>query len=674
MRTRAKGWMAAALLALGVPWGQAAVTLWGQFGQGMVVQRGQPVRLSGTAPALSRVALALGGASTAIQSDGNGSWSGELSPLPAGGPYTLTVTGEAGESLTVSDILSGDVWLWAGDQGPRSPARAVDMLPAGAIGADIRVYGSQPTSGGGLKGPQREAAGTGWQVAGTERQPQATVEMVQFALAMRQLTGVPVGLIVCTAAKTPIESWISAEGFRQGRRRQELDDLAGGQRGDPALGRRLWARLESWEAEVLAPCREKNGLETSMAGGDLDDSRWSPCQVPEASGAGRPAVTWYRRRIVVPAGWNGHRLRLRLGRIGASHQVYFNGELIGAVHERGQELDDSVSSCTIPPERVRAGQENLLAVRLIDFTGEGCLAGPGAALFISPEGEEHVRLSLSGTWRQQQVCQLAVKSASARPRTDADPAAPIFLTALFNTMIAPWTVVAVRGIIWEHGTRQAGQHREYLGLLPLLIRDWRRAWAQEKLPFVIVQLGAAAAALPADPWQDEEPADHAWASLREVQAAVAAGMPATGLCLGLQGDGQRREFGVSPMPLGLRLAAEAGRLCGLKTGTTAGPLFHRQEIQGETVRLAFRQTGSGLCTSDEAAPAGFSVAGRDGRFFPAEAVLEGDIVVVRSDRVPLPVSARYGWSGNPSRCNFYNRDGYPAVPFRSQPPDYLKLP
>lgn len=673
MRTSARRWIKGAVLAASIAWpAAAAIAVLGQFADGLVLQREQPVRLSGTAPASSRLRLALGGHDAVVSSDSAGQWRCRLPPLPAGGPYTLTVTDETGARLVVDDILCGDLWLWAGDlQTPLHPAEK-DFQNNHPIGPDVRIFRSLATAGGALAGPLRRALGPGWQRL--DMCPQADAEMLDFAAAMRQLTGIPLGLIVCQAAESPIASWISADGLRRGRRRQELDDLDAARRHDPLLEERQQRRQEDWEAEALASCLGKNGLDTAPADEPSDDRRWSPCQVPEKNGAGGAAITWYRRRITIPAGWRGHRLRLRLGHIGVSHQIYFNGELVSAARPHGPGHAPAPSHCLIPPEHVRAGQNNLLAVRLIDFSGLGCLAGPANEYFISPEGEEQVRLSLSGTWRRQQLCQIPLAAVPPRPRPVADPGATAFPTALFNTLIAPWTNHPLRGIIWQHGAGQTGQCQDYVQGLPLLIRDWRRAWGDAELPFVVVQLGAAPADPAIDPWQDEEPPEHPWASLREVQAAVAAEMPATGLCLALAIDRQPSPNGLNLPSFGRRLAAEAGRLGRLHFGTTSGPLFHHLEVRDDSIRLAFRQTGGGLATADGAAPAGFSVAGRDDRYFPAEATLEGDVVVVRSDRVPRPLTARYGWAGDPQRCNLCNREGYPAVPFRSQPPDYLKIP
>ena len=63
---------------------------------------------------------------------------------------------------------------------------------------------------------------------------------------------------------------------------------------------------------------------------------------------------------------------------------------------------------------------------------------------------------------------------------------------------------------------------------------------------------------------------------------------------------------------------------------------------------------------------GFVIAGEDKVFHPGKAEIKGDKVVVTSDKVTKPVAVRYGWVNfaKPT-LNFFNEDGLPASPFRT---------
>ena len=62
----------------------------------------------------------------------------------------------------------------------------------------------------------------------------------------------------------------------------------------------------------------------------------------------------------------------------------------------------------------------------------------------------------------------------------------------------------------------------------------------------------------------------------------------------------------------------------------------------------------------------FAIAGEDGNFVRADAVIQDDSVVVSAQDIPTPVAVRYAWAMNPSRGNLlYNKEGIPASPFRT---------
>jgi sialate O-acetylesterase len=87
--------------------------------------------------------------------------------------------------------------------------------------------------------------------------------------------------------------------------------------------------------------------------------------------------------------------------------------------------------------------------------------------------------------------------------------------------------------------------------------------------------------------------------------------------------------------------------------------FRGPTIQGRTARVTFNHA-SGLRGSLE----GFQLAGADGVYFTADAVLEGDTIVLTSTEVPSPKTVRYGWSDT-VHAGLFNGAGLPAVPFRT---------
>ena len=103
----------------------------------------------------------------------------------------------------------------------------------------------------------------------------------------------------------------------------------------------------------------------------------------------------------------------------------------------------------------------------------------------------------------------------------------------------------------------------------------------------------------------------------------------------------------------------------------SGPAFRQARAEGGTLRVAFDTGGDGLVSRGGGPVRGFAIAGADGRYLYADAAIEGDEVVLRSEGVPAPKTVRYAWAGVPD-ATLANRSGLPAVPFRTDgfpPPD-----
>jgi sialate O-acetylesterase len=94
------------------------------------------------------------------------------------------------------------------------------------------------------------------------------------------------------------------------------------------------------------------------------------------------------------------------------------------------------------------------------------------------------------------------------------------------------------------------------------------------------------------------------------------------------------------------------------------------KIEGSAIRLRFTHSGDGLLAKGGTLH-WFQIAGSDRMFVDAEAVIEGDTVVVKSTKVAAPVAVRYAWDNYPEGSNFFNQEGLPAAPFRTDNWDAL---
>ncbi len=116
--------------------------------------------------------------------------------------------------------------------------------------------------------------------------------------------------------------------------------------------------------------------------------------------------------------------------------------------------------------------------------------------------------------------------------------------------------------------------------------------------------------------------------------------------------------------VGRRLAQQAlAKTYGRKI-VAGGPIYEAMKKDGDRIVLKFGDAGSGLVAKDGDLKT-FAVAGADRRFVEAQAVIVNDFVVVRSIEVAEPVAVRYAWAINPAECNLFNKEGFPASPFRT---------
>jgi sialate O-acetylesterase len=221
---------------------------------------------------------------------------------------------------------------------------------------------------------------------------------------------------------------------------------------------------------------------------------------------------------------------------------------------------------------------------------------------------------------------------------------------LYNGMIAPLTPMAIRGVIWYQGETNSKLDRApiYSRIFSDMILDWRRQWGVGDFPFLFVQISN----FKSTPAED-------WATLRQQQLKTLA-VHNTAMAVTIDIGNPDNVHPTDKVDVGLRLARAARVLSYGETLEYSGPIFRQATPEGGSIRAWFDHA-KGL-TARGGAPTSFEVAGIDGKFAPATAVIEGETIVVTSAAVAEPVSVRYGWANSPE-CNLFNGEGLPASPF-----------
>ncbi|MFC7523767.1 sialate O-acetylesterase [Parapedobacter sp. GCM10030251] len=231
-------------------------------------------------------------------------------------------------------------------------------------------------------------------------------------------------------------------------------------------------------------------------------------------------------------------------------------------------------------------------------------------------------------------------------------------TLLFNAMINPLIPYTIKGAIWYQGESNAGRAYEYRTSFPMMIKDWRKRWGLGDFPFYFVQLASFKAA------GGTSATGSTWAELREAQHLTLS-LPRTGEAVTIDIGNTNDIHPRNKQDVGKRLAAIALHDTYNKNVVYSGPEYQKHKISGNQVTIHFDHVHGGLTTKGSDKVVGFEIAGADQKFYPAEARIEGEAIVVSSSSVAQPKAVRYAWADDPGTSNLFNNEGLPAVPFRT---------
>ena len=231
-------------------------------------------------------------------------------------------------------------------------------------------------------------------------------------------------------------------------------------------------------------------------------------------------------------------------------------------------------------------------------------------------------------------------------------------TLLFNAMINPLIPYTVKGVIWYQGESNARRACEYRKSFPMMITDWRERWGLGDFPFYFVQLSSYKGS------GGTSAGGSTWAELREAQH-MALSLPRTGEAVTIDIGNTNDIHPRNKQDVGRRLAAIALYDSYGKNTVYSGPVYKKLSVRGAQAIVHFDHVHSGLIMKGSEGIIGFEIAGADKVFYPAEAKIEGETVVVSSSSVSEPKAVRYAWADDPGKSNLFNIDGFPASPFRT---------
>jgi sialate O-acetylesterase len=610
---------------------------------GMVLQRDAHVKIWGWASDHEEISVIFNDSVYRTSANDKGEWTIVLSGLKAGGPFTMTVN--ASNSVTIKDIMIGDVWICSGQSNMELPVKRVSPLYETEIVKSENLYirhFAVPQKYD-FNVPEDDLESGIWQTANPKNVLTFSAVAYFFGKELYEKYHVPIGLINASLGGSPAEAWLSEDAtkefpihYTEAQRFKDITLIKQIENEDKV-------RIEAWYGQLR---RHDEGYRDTMKpwyDPALNTADWSIMKVPGYWASGElgavNGVVWFRKEVVIPASMVGQQARLILGRIVDADSVFIDGVFVGAT---GYQYPPR--RYDIPSNLLREGH-NTIVVRVISNIGKGG--------FVLDKPYELVSggqtIDLKGDWHYRLGAIMEPLASQTFIRWK-----PV---GLFNAMISPILKYSIKGIIWYQGESNAERPLEYRKMLPALIRDWRKKWSQGDFPFLFVQLPNFMEA-------KDQPSESNWALLREAQLKTLL-LPRTGMAVTIDIGEWNDVHPLNKKDVGRRLAIAAQKVAYADdTVVYSGPIYQSMKVEGNKIIITFTHTGSGLVTKRGELRC-FAIAGTNNQFVWAKAKIENDKVVVWSEKVPHPVAVRYAWADNPEGANLYNAEGLPASPFRT---------
>jgi len=609
---------------------------------GMVLQRDANVKIWGWASAGEKVSLRFMDVKYNAVADNNGKWEVILPKLKAGGPFEMKI--DASNSISISDILVGDVWVCSGQSNMGSLRGFASLYPddiAQSENTNIRHF--MVGSGFKLGSTEVDVKSGKWLSANPKDVLSFAAVGYFFAKKLYDTYKVPIGLINASVGGSSAEAWISEESIKEFPKYYEdvqKYQLPGFM---DKLKRQDEERVNSWNKQVK---ENDEGHKSPIKWSDpmLNTSDWETMHVPgywiNTKTGNVNGCVWFRKEMNIPAKMTGKPATLKLGRIADADSVFMNGKFVGGINSLY-----ALRSYKVPENLLKEGL-NTVVVKITSYNHHGGFV-PGRPYKLIAEADT---MNLEGDWKYKVGA--AVEPLEDRLFTGKIP------TGLFNSMIAPILNYPIKGVIWYQGESNTCRAFEHYEIFKSLIRDWRNNWHQGDFPFLYVQL-------PNFVEENIEITKNDWAVFRESQLKALA-LPNTGMAVTIDVGEFTDIHPLRKKPVGERLALAAQKVAyGDSKVVYSGPIYKSLEINGNQVTLWFTNIGSGLIVKNGGDLKCFEICGMDNKFVPAKAKIVNNKIVVSSDEVNKPVAVRYAWANNPEGVNLYNKEGLPASPFRT---------
>jgi sialate O-acetylesterase len=205
----------------------AKVTLNALFSDHMVVQRETEMTMWGWADPNEKISInASWGASAETVANSDSTWSVKLKTPEAGGPFTITISGE--NTIFLNDVLSGEVWLLAGQSNmdhhmstyladakePQYQPLVDEIRNEINAANDTMLRAMVVPHKTSINGKVKNFEGE-WISVSSRNTGKFSATGYYFGKELRKQLNVPIGLVECARGATRVQPWIGEKAYRQ---------------------------------------------------------------------------------------------------------------------------------------------------------------------------------------------------------------------------------------------------------------------------------------------------------------------------------------------------------------------------------------------------------------------------------------------------------------------------
>ena len=603
---------------------------------------------------------------SSVTTSKNGKWIVKIPTPEAGGPYSIKIS--SGRLIkTIDDVYIGEVWLASGQSNMEMPVKGwgKDMTIDNSSkeiedskNSLIRMFTVEKTIS---DTPKNDCVGE-WKISNPENTGDFSATAYFFAKNLYKNLKVPIGIIHSSWGGTPAEAWTSMSYIKKIKGFEGVDK----QLNEAKVNQE---KTTTWIKDLKKTSFDdalKNGFkdessDKQYSASAYDDKDWKEMILPAYWESKQlknfDGIVWFRNEFIIPNGTDLNDLKLYLGKIDDMDVVYINGEKVGETLELG--FWDAERLYPINAHVLHTGK-NSVSIKVIDNYGGGGIYGNKSIGIINSKND--TLFNLSGKWKFKPVGLFKdghIYDFTKQNTYSNMPKSTLQLsqyspTTLFNGMIAPLVPYAIKGVIWYQGESNVGRAKQYETLFPMMIKNWRAEWKMGDFPFYYVQIA---------PFKYSNQDSFSAAELRYAQFTTLkennVGMVVT-TDIGDVDD-------IHPsnkQDVGKRLSFWAlNNTYGKDSIAYSGPLYKDVVFDKNKAIVSFTNIGEGLVSDGEKLNS-FEIAGGDLVYYKAEAVIQGDKVIVLSKKVRKPKFVRFGWR-NDAVPNLFNTTGLPASPFRN---------